>query len=302
MDGDIDVIHHPGLIAQDIEAAVAQFEKLGFMFTPLSIHRIAVKPNEEPVYFGVGNRNAIFEKNFLEILGVIDPQRWSQITKAQRGPFDIDERLRLYQGLHIMHFGADDIEVVRARFKREGIESSDVARVQRAVDTPEGEKIMRALAIHFPRGANPEALMQVAQHLTPDLALQPRYMQHRNGAKSLTEVIVCSQAPKDLAAKYARYSGHAPESKRDMYVVNLGYSRVVVVDAAEGLQRILPGCQSAVVPSLVGFTVATGNLARAQSVLREAKIATTESEGRVIVAPKDACGSAVVFEPVGATR
>jgi catechol 2,3-dioxygenase-like lactoylglutathione lyase family enzyme len=301
MTGDIDVIHHPGLIAQDIEAAVAQYEKLGFMFTPLSIHRIAVKPNEEPVYFGVGNRNAIFEKNFFEIVSVIDPQRWSQITKAQRGPFDIDERLRLYQGLHIVHFGADDIEVVRTRFKREGIESSDVARLQRAVDTPEGEKIMHALAIHFPRGANPEALMQVAQHLTPELALQPRYMQHRNGARSLTEVIVYSQAPKDLAAKYARYSGHATESKRGMYVVNLGYSRMVVVDS-EGLERMLPGWQPAVVPSVVGFTVATDNVARAQSVLREANIETTESEGRVIVAPKDACGSAVIFEPVGATR
>ena len=44
-------------------------------------------------------------------VGVIDPPRWSQITKAQRGPFDIDERLKLYQGLHIMHFGADDLEV-----------------------------------------------------------------------------------------------------------------------------------------------------------------------------------------------
>ena len=66
MTGEIDVIHHPGLIAQDIEAAVAQYEKLGFIFTPLSMHRIALKPNEEPVYFGVGNRNAIFERNFLE--------------------------------------------------------------------------------------------------------------------------------------------------------------------------------------------------------------------------------------------
>lgn len=301
MAGDIDVIHHPGLIAQDIEAAVAQYERLGFMFTPLSIHRIALKSNEEPVYFGVGNRNAIFERNFFEIVGVIDPQRWSQITKAQRGPFDIDERLRLYEGLHIMHFGADDIEVVRARFKREGIESSEVARVQRAVDTPEGEKTLQALAIHFPRGANPEALMQVAQHLTRELALQPRYMEHRNGAKSLTEVIVCSQSPKELAAKYARYSGHPAEAKRDMYVVNLGYSRVVVVDA-EGLELLLPGWRPVVMPSIIGFTVATADLARAQSILAEANIATTERGGRVVVAPKDACGSAVLFEPVGAAR
>jgi hypothetical protein len=301
MTGDIDVIHHPGLIVESIEDAVAQYEKLGFMFTPVSIHRIAVKADEEPVYFGVGNRNAIFERNFLEIVGVIDPQRWAQITKAQRGPFDIDERLRMYHGLHIMHFGADDIEVVLARFKRDGIASSDIARLQRAVDTPQGEKLMRALTIHFPSGANPEALMQVAQHLTPELALQPRYMQHSNGARLLTEVIVCSQAPKEFADKYTRYSGHAAEYKRGLHIVNLGYSRIVVVDL-DTLDRMLPGYQPTVVPSLVGFTVATSSLDTARSILRDAKIGAIESEGRLIIAPKDACGSAVIFEPIGATR
>lgn len=301
MTGDIDIIHHPGLVAGNIDAAVAQYERLGFLFAPLSIPRISVTPNEEPVYFGVGNRTAIFEKNFLEIVGVIDQQRWAQITKAQRGPFDLDERLNLYEGLHIMHFGADDIEVVGARFKREGLPCSDIATLTRNVQTADGERMMIAKTLHFPRGSNPEALMQVAQHVTPELALQPRYIQHRNGARMLTEMIVCSGTPEELAARYSRYTGH-PVARKDVgLVLNLGYSRVLVV-TPEQLERIVPGFKPPVLPFVAGFAVATASLDSARSILQQASIEFTTTDGRLVVGPKHGCGSAVLFESIGAAR
>jgi hypothetical protein len=39
------------------------------------------------------------------------------------------------------------------------------------------------------------SLSQIAQTLTPELVLQPRYQQHRNGARSIREVILCDPAP-----------------------------------------------------------------------------------------------------------
>lgn len=301
MPGDIDVIHHPGLVAENIDAAVAQYERLGFLFTPLSIAKISVKPNEEPVYFGVGNRTAIFEKNFFEIVGVIDQARWQQITKAQRGPFDLDERLNLYQGLHIMHFGADDLEVVRQRFQRHDLPCSEIATLRRNVQTAEGERMMEAKTLHFPKGANPEALMQVAQHVTPELVLQPRYVQHRNGARMLTEMIVCTSTPEDLAAKYSRYTGHRVVRKDAGFLLNLGYSRVLVV-TPEQLRRIVPDFTPPVLPFLAGFAVATSSVDEARSVLQKAGIPFVQADGRLVVAPKDGCGSAVLFESMGATR
>jgi catechol 2,3-dioxygenase-like lactoylglutathione lyase family enzyme len=300
MTGDIDVIHHACLIVRSIDTAVAQYEKLGFAFTPLSLHKIAIQPDQEPVYFGVGNRNAIFERNFLEIVGVVDPQRWSQITKAQRGPFDIDKRLDLYQGLHILHFGADDIQVVRARFQRDGIECSDIARLQRAVDTPDGEQVMRALAMHYAKGENPEGLMQVAQHLTREVALQPRYICHSNGARLLTEVIICSTDPRASAEKYARYVGRVVERRGEWHVVNLPDSRVIVVDP-EGLERMVPGYAPPVLPFLAGITVATNSLTTARDVLRTNRIEFIDRGDRCLVTPRDACGCAVVFQQMGSS-
>lgn len=301
MAGDIDIIHHPGLVAENIDAAVAQYERLGFLFTPLSIVKISVNPNEEPVYFGVGNRTAIFEQNFLEIVGVTDHSRWREITKAQRGPFDLDERLSLYQGLHIMHFGADDLQVVRDRFERQGLPCSEIATLRRNVQTAAGERTMEAKTLHFPRGANPEALMQVAQHVTPELVLQPRYIQHRNGARKLTEMIVCSATPEDLASKYSRYSGH-PVVRKDMgLVIELGKTRICVV-TPEQLRRIVPNFTPPVMPFLAGFTVATSSLDAAAAALDASGIPFTHVDDRLVVAPKDGCGSAVLFEAIGATR
>ena len=47
------------------------------------------------------------------------------------------------------------------------------------------EQMMKALAFSFPPQANPEGLIQIAQHLTPELVLQPRFMKHANGATNV---------------------------------------------------------------------------------------------------------------------
>ena len=301
MRGDIDIIHHPGLVAEDIEAAVAQYERLGFVFTPLSLAKISLEPGAEPVYLGAGNRNAIFERNFLEIVGVTDADVWARFPVAKRGPFNLDERLGLYQGLHIMHFGADDLTLVRARLQAAGVEVSDIATLQRTVETPEGPRVMEAKTVYFARGANPEALMQIAQHVTPQYALQQRYNVHPNGARRLTEVIVCSHDPEALAAKYALYSGHPVQTRPHCRFLDLGHTRVLVTDPA-GLPELSPGQQAPVVPFLAGFTVATASLDAARDVLRGADVPFSEVDGRLVVSPEHACGSAVLFETLDATR
>jgi hypothetical protein len=301
MTGDINVLHHVGIIAADIAAVVSRYELFGFSFTPLSQHRIALTPGSEPVLFGTGNRCAIFRNNYLELVGVVDQRRWAHIPPQARGPFDPEARLALYEGLHIMHFGTDDLERVRARYAAQGIAASDVVRLQREVETEQGPRTMRAQSLHFPPGANPEALIQIAQHLTPELVLQPRSMHHRNGAETITEAIVCALDSGALAAKYAAYTGHDAERRDAHWVVDLGASRVVVVDPQD-LETILPDAIPPVLPWLAGFTVAVARLDPARRVLEDAAVPFREHDGRLIVAPRDACGSAVLFETAGASR
>lgn len=106
-----------------------------------------------------------------------------------------------------MHFGTDDIEGTRERLISRGVSCSEVKPFQRTMDTPSGPRLMRA-NVFFPQGNDLPSLTQVAQHITPELIFQPRYMDHPNGAKSVTEIIACDARPEDVAGRYARYTGH----------------------------------------------------------------------------------------------
>ncbi|HEX4476272.1 MAG TPA: hypothetical protein VH142_14400 [Polyangiaceae bacterium] len=155
--------------------------------------------------------------------------------------------------------------------------------------------------MHFPHGADPEGLVQIAQHLTPELVLQPRFMQHGNGAVAITEALVCATDPAAMVAKYARYTGHTSRIAGKLHVVDMGGSRIIVATPDE-IQEAIPGYVPTVAPSLVGFTVATSALSTAAGVLERARIPYAERQGRLVVRGEDACGSAVIFEAAGASR
>lgn len=286
MKGDIDILHHVGLVVRDLDAAIAIYERLGFMFSPLSMHRIALKPGAPLEPAGTGNRCAIFQKNFLEVVAHIIKDKYD---------FGIPEFLKRYEGLHIICFGADDMTTVHGRVTRESVPASDIIHLERNIDTPEGERMMQADCIHFAKGENPEGLIQAAQHLTSQYVLQPRYMNHRNGAVALTEVIVCVEAPDTVQAKYERYTGRRGERRGPARVVELPYSLVTIV-APDDLGKLLPGCKALTLPFMPGFAVASRDLGAVRRVLREGRVPFVEHDGRVIVRPEHACGSAVVFE------
>jgi len=185
--------HHVGLITHDMDKTIARYEQLGFFFTPLSLPRIILGPGKPPEPFGAGNRTAIFEENYLEVLAHTDLRLWNTTTPQQRGPCNLDIPLARYEGMHVMHLGPDDLAELHDRLTARGVTCTGIRPFERNVDTPSGPQMMTALAFSFPPQANPEGLVQIAQHLTPELVLQPRFMQHPNGARRVTESIVCAR-------------------------------------------------------------------------------------------------------------
>jgi catechol 2,3-dioxygenase-like lactoylglutathione lyase family enzyme len=300
MDHDIDTLHHLGIISRDMQATVARYEALGFMFTPLSLPKFPLKPGGQPETVGVANRNAIFQNSFLEMLGVVDAARWSSISLEQRGPFDIDKPLQRYEGLHVMHFGSDNLDAVYARLVRDGLNPSAIRPFHRMVDTVAGPQLMRAKSLSFPINTNPEALLQIAQHETPALALQPRFMQHPNGARSLSEVIVCVQDPASIAQKYAAFTDHCVDHRGPLNIIDLGLARIIVLHP-DNLADVLPGDAAPTLPFLAGFTV-TADLALTADFLGRQNVAFVIHDGRLLVSARDACGCAVLFEQPGSRR
>jgi Glyoxalase-like domain len=290
-----DIFHHGGLITHNMGETITQYERLGFSFAPLSEPRIVLEEGREPETLGVGNRHAIFQDNYLEILAVTDAERWATISTEQRGSYDVSRPLARYEGFHVMHFGTDDLDAVHRRLMADGVACSDIHPFQRMVETTDGPQMMRARSIGFPSGANPEGLIQIAQHLTPELVLQPRYQHHPNGATRLTEITVCVEDPGEVADKYRRYTGHAVEKLANLYTVNLGRSRVRIT-SPDNLSDIVPGANPPSVPSLVGFTVSVADLQETKKLLISHHISFTEEGEMIHVEASNACGSTVAFE------
>jgi hypothetical protein len=297
---DINTFHHLGIVTRDLTGAVTKYENLGFVFTPLSFPEFPLSPGGAPEVVGVANRHAIFRNGYLEMLGVVDAARWASISASQRGPFDIDKPLKRHEGLHVMHFGTEDLDGVRARLIKDGLNPSAIRPFQRMVETPEGSGLMRARCLSFAPETNPEALFQIVQHETPELALQPRFMAHPNGALALSEAILCVEDPEEVAGRYGRYAGHSVARRGPLHVIDLEEARLVVI-SCQDLAMVLPGEVAPTAPYLAGFTV-TADVDQAAAFLHRQEIPFRGHNGRIVVSRRDACGSAVVFERSHARR
>jgi catechol 2,3-dioxygenase-like lactoylglutathione lyase family enzyme len=290
-----DILHHVGLITRDMDATIAQYERLGFSFTPLTFPRIPMRPGGEPELLGAGNRTAVFADNYLEVLAVVDEGRWASVTPQQRGPFDLDRSLARYEGLHALHFGTDDIDALHDRLVAHGVPNGGVQPYQRTVETDAGPRLMRARAMGFPPEANPEALVQIAQHLTPELVFQKRHQRHDNGATCIVEITVCGEDPASLAATYTRYTGHEAARDGDVLTLDLGRSYVRVV-APDAVPDLIPGAKPPAVPSLIGFSVTVAADLDATHALLAGRGVPFDVVGDTLLVPAThAAGATVTF-------
>ena len=157
---------------------------------------------------------------------------------------------------------------------------------------------MRARAMGFPPEANPEALVQIAQHLTPELVFQRRYQHHDNGATGIVEITACGDDPEGLATTYSRYTGHAYTRAGAVLTVPLGRSCVRVV-SPDALPDLLPGATPPAVPSLIGFTVTVADLDATRTLLTARGVPFDALGDTVLVEATHAAGAVVSFTAGG---
>jgi hypothetical protein len=293
MSDDIDGFHHLGLVGRDLDRLAAQYERLGFALTPVSVPRFPLSPGGEPEPVGAGNRHAIFRDSYLELLGVRDRARWDSIPVAQKGAFDLDRPLARYEGLHVLHLGAGDLDAVRRRLDQSGLHPSAIRPFQRPVETETGQRMMHARYLSLPPDYAPEALFQIAQHETPELVLQPRHMHHPNGAKALRDIIMCVADAEDTAKRYGAIAGVPAERDGPAKRLRLGRSDIVITDP-KGLGDLLPYPKIPALPFLAGFTLAA-DLRTTREYLAGQRIPADAMGETLVVGPAWAGGTFVRF-------
>lgn len=287
MAGDIDSVNHAGLVVADLAAAAKRFEQMGFVLSPLSLHKGAVKPGQPAEDFGSGNRCAVFPKNYLEIV--------AHVHKDKLDVF-VGKYLQRYEGMHIICFGCGDAGMVDTRLKSSGIETSGVIPLQRDVDTAEGRRTAKFDCVHFGARHTPEGLVQAAYHLTPQFIHQPAHIAHPNKCVALSNCYVAAQDPAAVAKRYETLSGQKAKRDRAKYVIGMPMVSRVTVLPREDVPTELPGAAIHSGDYMPGFAFATTDLTAVTKHLDAAKIPYQRTPTLIVVPASAACGAAVAFE------
>ena len=181
--GPINGIDHPVIALRDMAAGRAVYERLGFTVTPRGHH----------LEWGTGNWCIMFERDYIELRGVIDPKNTHNLGHV----------LENREGLMGVAFGTDDADASFAALTERGLHPRPVRRLTRDFELPEGT-VQPKFSLCFLDAADTPGLMSVVlcQHLTPELLRSPVWLRHANGARAVRSV---SGVVPDLAAVADRY-------------------------------------------------------------------------------------------------
>ncbi len=279
--GDIDSVNHVGLAVRNLDEAAARYEALGFALSPLSVHSGSTRPGQPPELLATGNRCAIFAHNYIEVLGIVNPGRpdWSWGNFINR-----------FQGGHIICFGCKDANVVHERIAKTDIGASEVILLQRDIDTPEGMRTAKFDCVHFDRGQTPEGLVQAAKHRNPEYVHQQRYMGHRNGARSLAEVIVVASEPGTYAHRYETLTGTAGHKVKGGWQIDLPLVSSLLFMSPEAIASYLPGSLFSPPPSIAAMGFEVEDLDHLAELLAKGRFTAVRAGDRLIVPAEEALG------------
>jgi catechol 2,3-dioxygenase-like lactoylglutathione lyase family enzyme len=174
-------IDHVVHAVADIERAAAFYETLGFTLTPEGHHP-----------WGTSNRLVLIGDAFIELLTVTEPDL---IPEPSEGFFSFGAFNQRFlhggDGVSMLALKSSDAEADLARFRRVGLRTFEPFHFGRTATLPDGTEARVAFSLAFTEQPGVHrAGFFTCQHHRPDLVWRPEYLQHRNGATRLAEVLL----------------------------------------------------------------------------------------------------------------
>ena len=277
-------VDHVGYFVHDLAAAGAQLERLGFRVSAVNVQTNAdasgaLKPS------GTSNRLAKLKFGFLEMLAATHDTPLAEQFKQQ---------IARYSGLHLIAFSAEDMPRERARLANAGFAMQEVVELKRRDRTLPGEPDVHFSVLRPQPGVLAEGRIQWVRPHTPDVVWRAETLSTENGAKGLTDTLICVKDPAGVAARYGRYVGRKPVARGGMHVVPLERGGLAFAETAQ-VARLLPGFRAPSLPFMAGQAL-RADLAFARDVLAGNGIKPViASEDLICVGPADALGAYMLF-------
>ena len=185
MDHGLTGLDHVIIGVRDLEAARAQYARLGFNSTPRGRH----------VGWGTANYCIMFPHDYVELLGIVDP---SQFTN------DLDRLLAEREGLLGLAFGSADLGATHAAWLTAGLEPAPPQALGRLLEADGAAVELRFRNVMLPRSATAGVGMFALEHLTPEPMRRPAWLAHPNGALAIRACTICAGDTAPVAAALQR--------------------------------------------------------------------------------------------------
>ncbi|HEY5637386.1 MAG TPA: VOC family protein [Burkholderiales bacterium] len=238
------MLDHVAHFVDDLEAARATLEALGFVVTPRSDQTLRdAAGNTAPA--GSSNRCVMLEAGYLEILSP---------TADTPNALRLREAMARYRGVHILALGTPDAEFEFAQLARHGFAPLETVNLERDIGTADGGVLRARFSVQrVPPERMPEGRVQFCEQKTPEALWQPRWLDHANGVSGLAAVFVCVADPVAAAARYAEFASALPAPAGRFVRIDTSRGTLFIGDRAScaGLLGEAPAA-----PALAGYALA----------------------------------------------
>ncbi len=292
-------IDHLVLAVRDLDAAAAGFAAMGFTLTPRAWHP-----------FGTANHLAMFDGNFVEILGVADP---SKIPEHSPDGFSFAawnrDFLEMREGLSMLVLDSADPAADHDAFAAAGLTTWPPLTFSRGAVQPDGSEETVSFTICFAIGAAVPSLPSfVCRQHAPQHFWKPGFQAHANTATRIDGLTVAAEDVGTVAAYYAALLGAdaiGPDEEGDGAVARTARGLIEILPRGRLAERFggaapaePPGSVSPV-PAFVGWRVAVADLDAARTALEAGGVAYVEADGALRVAADAGFGAVIEFTGTG---
>ena len=147
----------------------------------------------------------------------------------------------------------------------------------------------------------PEGRIQFVEHLAPGAIWQRRYLDHPNGARALTGVMIAVADLPETAARWHRFAGRDVHIDADAASLQTDRGRILLVGAGAAGADL--GLTPPALPWIAGPILAVEDLTATRAWLRAHDIALLRDDDyRIVAAAPAALGGFYVFEALAAGR
>lgn len=196
MDSALMGLDHAIVAVRDLEAARARYRALGFTPSPRGRH----------IGWGTANYCIMFQNDYLELLGIVDPARFTA---------GLDRILDRREGLTKIVAKSQDAAATHAWAAGAGFDPQPVQALARVLELPEGEVRPEFRLVHFNPARTPGLDGFACEHLTAGLVWRDDWRVHANGATGVSAYWIAMDDPARARPAQERLWGAAAVTQED---------------------------------------------------------------------------------------